>query len=1297
MSAKRNALFGVFAVFLAYLFFLFPGSAVTSGGLNFTVSTNATFNWTGTYINITSLLSNNTFFNIGNASTTITPQYFATNRYVLGGGEYQGFDDNQSNCFTDGMKFVVQNSSGAYITITQMLNQTNSTIYNLTALQPCPPGYYFGMFNVTQNGTSDWANVSASVNIPVNPANTFYEPNSTAYLKGTLAMNGNVIHKYYFNTSLAQNLTAVTINLSEYTEDIDLYLLNSAGTLLAKSAENGTAREEININLPATPDIWQLWIWGNVTADKNYRADMYFSTLNVTNASNTLQKIASINFDSLTPASNQSSQINITLNNTDATTWANVSERSEIYRVETSNLRNTTGDYYFLVPHYATRIKAKIEWTGGTRWNISLNDSTGSFIGNSSVKYMTGNLTGTVQEESILYAGTISESNDGLWKLTIGNASAITGTDYYNITVYVWQNTTGWISSTFPASGFSFGSSGSANSNTNVSLKLLLQNQNITNGTYQGSIDYYYPSGWNTRIPVQFSILSGGLLVNNTLNSYAVALNDNIGFNRLGADVLQITLPFNNTGGQPIYFANTSSNATLYLDSTHNMSFTVGWPANPIAAGSAGNININVSINTSNTSDVEGVYNGWITLNTINSTNASSSSFPFNVFNINVSVNLSSYLTVNITDIFPSFVPNNTIINNITANITVKLANGTIVSNTSNSTLLTANNFYDFFLLEGNTSYGTTTDTPLLNLSQSDTGTPWSVVCPGSSSGFSYCRVNGSLPANIRGGVYYLVASARVNTSLLGGTGALLSRTTTSSMQTVLNQTLIYVEDPNYGSARHGDAGSVAEGSSTTYTVNVRNYGPLAASGLKIKFDKGSCTAVTVTQNASRTCTATSYSSSDSSWTWSTPLSGYSSPCTLLWLLTAGSVDSNTNCGDMSVEIISNHPNYGNLTTIDLTIVNNASAAAQPGGQQAQTCTSNSTCGTTQYCAASTCVTLTCPSGMTAKNHVCTRNEGKLEITDYTQKVYVLQSGSNSTKVTVKDSGGYSHTVKLNVSSADGLTSSVSPASYSLDSGNSGIFTVNFSASAAMTIGYYTITLKAYASENASVYATKDITVAVEPLEETKAQINQTYDGLKNLFASIAATFNQMPPSADPNYTVANRTYYRLLNMLKDIENKIGLGNYLDAQSLINEANASLASFRQEIAQAGAVGLLPFIGENMPVLVAILVVIIVIGGFLTYLLLPPKKGGFHPTLGYVPQKNLSMTHKLTHLFSKIKIKRPGFAGGQKTLASFDKPMQPVQPAAQPAPLEKKTYMQGYHKLDEFPLKYDKDKFKERKK
>ncbi|MEM5871332.1 MAG: hypothetical protein QW051_00500, partial [Candidatus Aenigmatarchaeota archaeon] len=820
ISKIKVLLFALISIFIIDILF-YQSLALTSVGGNFTVTPDSVFvNWTGSsfsFINITSNVDS-VYFLIANSTASITPQYFETGVYET--SEYQNL--NSQACISNGKILIVQNETGSYTNETFLLNATNSTIYNLSVYQFCPPGYYYGLLNITQNNTNDWLNLSVKVNIPINPENTFSEPNKTAYLKG-IVKTGSEIHKYYFNTSLAENLTYLTIRLSGYTNDIDLYLITSDNSLISKSSEIINETEEINVELPSSSDIWQIWIWGNVSQNQNYRADLYFSTLNITNSSNPDQKITSLNFGLLTPENYESEEVNITLTNVDIKTWEGVKEKKEIYRIERFVNQNAANNYLFYVPHYATKVKAKIEWEGGTRWFISLYDSNSNLIGNSSQKYIIGNKSGFAQEEVIVYSGAINENNDGFWKLSVGNLSQIDSNDRYNVTIYIWQNASEFIISDYPSSGFNFNSSGYENSTKNISLKLSLPLPKIVNGTYEGYIDYYVPSKWNLRIPLTFEVKAGNLLFNETPKAYEVEIKDNIGFNRLNQNVLKISIPFANKGDQPIYFINQTSSNVLSLDPTHNMTFVVEWPTNPIDAEATGELKINISINSS-LANLPGIYKGWIFFNTTNSTNASSSSYPFQTYNITLRVNLTNSLMVNVTGINPLFIANLSQPNNVTINVTVSLLNGTILSSISD--LLTSNEFYDLKLKESNTSYVI----DLQNISSSIQGVH---ICPGYNN---YCSFNASIPSGRIGGMYYLIVNARFNTSYLGGSGVNLTGSAQSVMLIHLNETGIELkeyEDNEY---------SIQEGSSVVYKIYVKNYGPLDAKDLQIRFNKGSCT-----------------------------------------------------------------------------------------------------------------------------------------------------------------------------------------------------------------------------------------------------------------------------------------------------------------------------------------------------------------------------------------------------------------------------------------------------------------------
>ncbi|MFH1236866.1 MAG: hypothetical protein V1648_00470 [Candidatus Aenigmatarchaeota archaeon] len=1309
MRNLRNLLFASALVLFVFLFSMYQGSAVNSSLGNFTVAPDTVYvNWTSGVINITSIVANDTFYHIQNTTETLSSQYFSSSVYPE--NSYTSYTAaNMSLCIpsgSSGMKFYVQNaSSGAYTNLTDFINISIPTLYNIIAYQFCPPGFYNGTFNVTRNSTFiDYAIINASIIIPVSTSNTFSEASSYGFVRGTVTTGSNLIHKFYFNTSIAQNITGVFINLTDttditgQTEDIDIYLFDSAGTLLVRSAENGTTIDNIYRDLPATSDMWQLWVIGNVSTSHNYNANMSFSTLNATSASNELQQITSLDLGELTPVNNQSAQVNVTLRNIDTTEWSSVMQRSEIYRTETWTLKNATGDYYLLVPSFATKVKIKIEWKGQTRWFVALN-TTSAFVGNSSRKYQTGNLTNTVQEENVIYTGAISESNDGLWKISVGNITAI-GDDKYNVTAQVWYNSSYWLSSDYPASGFNFNSSlGSDNSTKNVSLRITLPPANINNGSYSGFVEYYRDGGWAKRLPISFSVRAGTLIVNNTLSTVTDTKHDNIGFNRNGASVLWVNYTINNTGGSDIYFVNTTSNYTLIRSSDYyNMSFDVQWPSSPIAAGTQKTMNISITINTSNTHNAQGLYYGEINLTTTNSTNSSSVSYPFDVFYVRLYVNLTDVVVVNVTGITPTFVALPNISSNMTFNVTAVLANGTILSKDA---MINQSDFTNIRLIEGNATLNTTI---LSSYGISDISSPWNVVCPVSQT---LCRVNATLPNGAPpGGTYKGIVTVYVNTSKLGGTGELLGGTGIGAVPITVNDTGLRV----IGSSAFNDGENVVyELHTTYYTAHLKNYGSLAGSSVYVAFNKQSCPVTIVPWSTNTSCagqtSGSGITSSSASWIIATVPKFMTGDyeCNLTWKITANSVDSDDLSCPMIIGIASNHTSFGAAgnMTIYVDVRDDATTTGdddEGSGGQTTTCTSNTTCGDTQYCKSGACTNLVCQSGYVASAHKCVQKAGKLEVTDYTSKVYVVQGATNTTKVTVKNTGGYIYTTKMTATSPiSELTAAVTPASYNLGISNSGIFTVTFTTTEATAVGYHTVTVKAYASENESVYVTKDIIVAVQPAEGGKAAINTTRDDLKALFASVTTLFNQLPPSTEQNYTLANRTYTRILNMFQEVESNIQAGNYLEANSLLTELNASIAEFRSQVSGVGAAGLGSLFGGDMSgtlMLVAILVVIVVIGAFLAYLLMPSKKG-YHPVLGYMPKEKTSLVGKITHALSKLK-----FGGRQKSIGDFVP--RSAAPAVQPTPVQQarpdnKTYAEGYHRLDQFGLTYDKTKFKDREK
>lgn len=1264
-------------------FYSLPAIAVNSTNDNFSVTPDDVFfNWTRGMITVTSYVDNLTVV-VNNTITEINPEYFTSSDYSsCGSGGCWPNDSVWGDCFSggtgSGMELLAENATGTYsvLTYSGVLNSTNTTTFNLTAYQYCPPGLYSGHFYVFEDGTpGEKAKIAANVSIPLNPQNTFNFSIRRASFMGSFDdYDEEDYHSFYFNKSQVENSTGGTVKLTGFAGDIDLFVFDGS-SLIYKSIKS-SGNEKINFVKwsEVNNDMVEIRVYGNTSSD--YDGYVYFTPLKAANSSNPSQEFGDANpvdFGFLDP-NQTSSEVVINISNTDDQAADNIGETAEIYHVDTWLNQNQAGTFEFLVPHFAEKVKAKIEWTGGTRYNFSLSDVNGQLFGMSNVKYNNANKTGSAQEEFVIVnPSSINQTNDGYWNITVLNTSAIDGD--YNVTAYIWMPESGWFESSF-TNGFDFNKSGSSNSSLDVSFNITVPETDLINGSYEGFLLYNNTEGWSLKVPFGFEVKAGMLLLNRgNMSTSTYKIYDNIGFDRLGSGAIALNITYNNTGGYPIYY-NTTNSSGLYYNSTNYIDFVIDslpGDGTKINNGDSGTMDIRILINTSKTKDIQGTYTGNITFNTTEE-NATSSSYPFKTYVFIMKVVLNDDLTVNITDVTPGMVKDPESPPNITTKVQVKLANGTVISK---SGLMYIENFTNVKLIEGNVSK----TYELVNLSQGNPGG----TCP---SGQYYCYVNATLATAAVGGQYKAYVRAQVNTSqLTGGNG----KRTLSGVYTTPN-TFVVVNDTGIKIYGDPDPGSFYEGVTIVYTITVRNYGNLDADGLQIRFDKIACP-VTVSRNSNLENTNCSPSAGNVSATdWKINLPKYSEMCKLSWNLEGDSVEEEESCSNAKVRIITDHSNFGDLTGIAITVKNNFSGTSDPPATTPPAtveCDDDSDCSETEICQTGSCVTLSCSGGY-VKNHNCYKYANEFSITNYEEKVYILQGSSNSTKATVKNNGYYTRTTKFSVvTNITGMTAEVSPTSYSLGSGKSGVFTINFSISNETEVGFHKITLKAYAGDNESIHKTQDITLAVQPLEETKRMINQTCLDMEDHFNSLASQFSQIPSSSETNYTIANRTYARLLNMFKEINEKIKAGNYMEAYSLMKEANSSIVEFEQQIKQLMGGG----ITLDLLTMIAIAAVVIVIGGFLAYLLLPAKKG-YHPMFGFKPKGKASVTGRLKNLFShfkKIKHMRR-----QKSLGEFERqiPVEKEMPSQLPG---KKSYMKGYERQEGFGLSYDKKKLKLKKK
>ncbi len=1167
---------------------LIPSAMATwSVGGTFNVTPNDTyFNWTYGSILLTANLTNTTNITlvIGNNDTKIYSNYSQGDRFTA--GDYAVLTQSKWEiCFNNNsdkfMKIVARNLTGSYTNTTSLLNNTNTSVFNLTPYMFCPPGKYYGYFYVYNiSDFSDNLKVNAYINIPVTDQNTYNTNTTSAIFRGSLTST-NPLHNFYVNTTF-QNVTSMTLNLSwsNYSNDVDVFLFNSS-SLLGKSIEKTTWEELYYAFQPN--EMLRYGLYGAFA--QNYNGFMYFSTINSSEQQ--------LSYGSVDP-NQSSSNLNFTLSNLDDRNITDVTESVEVYQKRTWS-SNSTGTFSFLVPSFATKVKTLVKWTNvSTRWNISLLNPSGTLIGTSSSKYSNANNSGVIMEEYVIYTGSISSSNDGYWVINITNLTS--GQDTYTIESYVWMGS-GWVKTNF-TDGFDFNSSGVAGSSVFVNTNITLPETSLFNGTYEGFITYSNGSGWKYKIPIAFAVKASNLMINDSFQTTDYYYVDNIGFNRLGGNALQVSIPYNNTGGYPVHFVTTTSSNKLSLSSNY-ITFAVASPSSPIQPNGNGTINLTFSINTSHTNNAQGIYLGWLLFNTTNAT-LNSSSYPYNTFNFTLRFNLTNWLNVTIESVNPTQI-NTDNTTNVSIKATVRLANGTEISRDG------VFNYSNFTTLRARETNVTATYFDLTS-KRAGFGTSG---CRASSP-FT-CEVNGTAPTNRIGGNYSMYAYVSWNTTFMGGTGEVNLAGNDYSSDFLVNDTGIYLN-----TALNGTGITMDEATIKYYYVNVKNYGPVKATGLKIQlYDPTSCY-VSVMAQASG-CTSEARSSENFTFT----LDPYDATgCTLKWKVTSADVTEDKSC-DAKLRIW-NYKGFENKTVYISVIANTTTPATNPPtSNPSTTCSGNSDCAYNQYCASGSCLAVSCPSGYIS-NHACVAYTKKLEITNYTTVIQVIQGESVSTSVNVKNTGNVLLTAKLLVAiNTSNITAKVSPTSYSLNTSVSGVFSVNFTVPNETDVGYYVATLKVYYPEDTTVYNSKDVTIAVLPLESTKALINATFKDLKILFEKYKTEFNQISGIAlsTANYTKANRSYTSLVAMFSDVEEFLSMGNYLEANALMDDINRTINTFDQNIQNIMIESQILAFGQmgDLWTWTAIGIVIIVIIVFVVYLFLPPKEG-YHPLLGFKPKK-----------------------------------------------------------------------------
>jgi len=1170
-------------------------SGLSSSQGNFSSYENSVFfNWTNSTLTL-EINQNKTQVFVDDLQTNISSVYFTESDYPV--GSYIG-TTNREKCFdvTDGFGLEVsaKNTSMGqlgFLNRTIPLNETNVTSFTLTLDNVfCPPGLYKGTFAIRNisDPSTDRIHVPATINIPISKNNTFNESGNTAYFKGS--NTSQTIQSFYFFTNITDNITALTINLS-LLQNADLFLFNSSGNLLEKSIGTGTSSEEVFRYLPSFTDRWEIRLINTITSFTGF---LYFTTLNITNQTMSNTSIRNITFGSgpLTP--NDTNTTKFRLVNEDIDSVENVREVGEVYNIQRFQNYNTSEKFEVYVPSYATKIKVRLEWMNEsdivTDWNLFLMDSIGRVIANSTNKTWIANSSNLEREEYITYTGPINTSYHGLWNITVINQTNDTALNYYNLTTLIYFNDALWINTSFNTS-VDFNATGYSNSSYNVTAQATIPTINVLNGTYEGYIIYHNNSGWKLKLPFSFQLNAGHLFINNNLSGTTVQEISNVGNNR----TVNMNITFNNTGGHPIYFINSTSNYHLYhsTNRSKNINFSIAdIPDNPIQPGTDGTINVSVTLDTSRTENTPGIYVGWIYFNTSNTT-VSSRSYPYDLFNLSIELNVTDRLNMTMSSVVSGYSNELRILNtskksNITMVVRARLCNGTVVSKNPE---MAPGNFYSANIIEQNTSTTySLTDLGVLKIGEN--------LCDYPTAGI--CSINGTVPSYVVGGQYRVVISAMWNTSERNLTGTAVNTTLT------VNDTGIYMSAPQSVAL-----GNVNEATGVTYVnVTVGNLGPLEAISTYITLNKGPCP-VTITRETSLPfSTGCLISSGSTGATHTATINSYtavSSGCALRWKIAATNVTGDVSC---NLNVTANRASFNNITDITFTVKETGGGSDDDddsgSGGGPTTCTTDAGCGYAETCVSGTCTSLGCESDEYAYDHACVDYD--VDISSYDSEIFVLAGNSNTTTVSVSEAGGKIINVKLNVT-AEKANVTVSPESCATPCD----FTVNFTTVAGAEIGTHTSTLKAFFSVVPTVYETKTFSLKILPTEDKKTEILQEYADYLPIIQEMQNQYNILKTQlSGDNLTVATDLINKMNNLSVEIQAAIDAGDYLEANSLLQELNDTITSIQDHFSSLTTTATI----TDIIIYVVIGVIVVGVVAIVAYMMLPQK--GFGVSRGFKP-------------------------------------------------------------------------------
>ncbi|MBI4173700.1 MAG: hypothetical protein HY519_03185, partial [Candidatus Aenigmarchaeota archaeon] len=768
----------------------------------------------------------------------------------------------------------------------------------------CPPGRYAGQLRIAnQDNASDYAFVNVTVNVPIDQTNELDASSRAGSFRGTFdPMAG--YHSFLFNTSAVQGSTGITIDLSwgSANNDLDLFLFDQSGTLKAKSVGRYSNSEHLSYSYLPANQVWEIRIAGN--ASETYSGTIKYSTLSVRSGSS---QLASLEFGSW--AVGEGSQINATLRNDGLSSLSNVHiASSELYRYYEFQ-GSSTGNFTFLVPSFAKRVRASLAWAGSANYSLTLYSPSGQVVGISDSKQLPAKAALATAEELV----ETEQVEEGSYTISIKQHS---GSATFSAKGFAYLDTGGWLASSL--SSVALNPAGQNDSASSVAVSASIP-QAALNGQYKGTLALADATGAAIDLPASLSASTATLLVAGKLASASATLKDNIGFNRSGSQ-LQASILLANIGEKPIGSINCTSSMKLN-NGNGFIGISFACPT-LLGAGQSSSMPVNFAVDVANTGNRIGLYSGTIGVATTNSA-------PYKSMTLTLNVNLTDELTVEPVSISTqgsdTVISNASVAENVTVRFRVKYVNGNEITDLPGGS-------FSVQLFEPNANY-TTANLALHN------------VTPLYSSSYGLVA---AAPAGLAGGRYSARVSAAADRNSVSYKGVQLVPEIT------VNEVGILLASGGLA------LGNFDEKTEKVFNASVRNLGQKQASGLALAFNPASCPVAVIA--GSYSCPASpSVTINGSSFIFD--LSAFSADCWFSWRLTGNDVSATSSCSDAGVA--ASQQSYGPLAGISMTVNDVAPAATaaatatvSEGSGGVPACIRDDDCGSRFNCVGSVCVLL---------------------------------------------------------------------------------------------------------------------------------------------------------------------------------------------------------------------------------------------------------------------------------------------------------------------------------------------------